>query len=246
MKSELKWYLVRKLGSKISKTDILNNKEVYKKLKEYTNSNKINDILTYLKSEGFKIETNEHAEYIKEKSDKRTTRRTVTDNSCTNDMIIYNDYAEIVICSNNIETARVIIDLDDVNLIKQYKWFASIKKTGKTEVSCVIDRKFISLRRFLINMEVPVGYIIAHRDRDCLNYRKDNLIITTQVKNSKHNKTPKTNTSGYKGVYLNKKYGKWMAKIVANKKVIYLGTYLDKEDAIRVRKEAEEKYYNLL
>lgn len=47
------------------------------------------------------------------------------------------------------------------------------------------------------------------------------------------------NTSGCKGVYL--KNGRWAARIQYKGKRYYLGTFERKEDAVLVRKEAEEK-----
>lgn len=49
----------------------------------------------------------------------------------------------------------------------------------------------------------------------------------------------KDNTSGYKGVYL--KDNRWAARIQYKGKRYYLGTYDKLEEAISVRKEAEEK-----
>lgn len=51
------------------------------------------------------------------------------------------------------------------------------------------------------------------------------------------------NTSGYKGVCWNKKSNKWYAQIRVNKKRIHLGSFTNIEDAIKARKEAEEKYW---
>jgi len=53
----------------------------------------------------------------------------------------------------------------------------------------------------------------------------------------------KNNTSGVRGVALNKRTGKWIAKIGFRGKSIHLGTFEDKSDAIQARKEAEEKYF---
>jgi hypothetical protein len=50
-------------------------------------------------------------------------------------------------------------------------------------------------------------------------------------------KIPKDNTTGYKGVYFVR--GRYMAKIVFQKKAYYLGTYRRIEDAVDVRQEAE-------
>lgn len=56
-------------------------------------------------------------------------------------------------------------------------------------------------------------------------------------------KTPKNNTSGVTGVSWNSKSSKWCARIGIHKKRITLGYYENKEDAIKARKEAEEKYF---
>lgn len=54
-------------------------------------------------------------------------------------------------------------------------------------------------------------------------------------------KLQSNNTSGYKGVYMNR--NKWVASITFQKKYHYLGRFDNKEDAIKARKEAEEKYF---
>lgn len=51
-------------------------------------------------------------------------------------------------------------------------------------------------------------------------------------------KIPTDNTTGYKGVYLIR--GKYLAKIVFQKKQYFLGTYENIEDAAKARKEAEQ------
>lgn len=53
-----------------------------------------------------------------------------------------------------------------------------------------------------------------------------------------------TNTSGYKGVSFHNKRRKWVAQISFKGRAYNLGRYEKKEDAIKARKEAEEKYHN--
>lgn len=67
--------------------------------------------------------------------------------------------------------------------------------------------------------------------------RTNGYIDGTCLKNVFSDKISKNNTSGHKGVY--QKRGKWAAKIQYKKKVYYLGTYDRIEDAIEVRKIAE-------
>lgn len=64
------------------------------------------------------------------------------------------------------------------------------------------------------------------------------LIAGTSLDIVKSKKVPTDNTTGYKGVYLIK--GKYVAKIVFQKKQYYLGTFDQIEDAVQARKEAEE------
>ena len=53
----------------------------------------------------------------------------------------------------------------------------------------------------------------------------------------------KNNKSGVKGVSWSKKTKKWEAHIKFKKKKIHLGLYDHKQDAIKARKLAEEKYF---
>lgn len=52
-----------------------------------------------------------------------------------------------------------------------------------------------------------------------------------------------SNTSGYNGVYQNKKNKKWTAQITFKGKTYYLGAYSHIEDAVKARKKAEERIY---
>lgn len=72
---------------------------------------------------------------------------------------------------------------------------------------------------------------------------KTNIIEGTNIKVIGTDKPTKANTSGYKGVLWDRERGKWKAEIIFKKKKYYLGRYDKKEDAIKARKEAEEKLH---
>lgn len=55
-----------------------------------------------------------------------------------------------------------------------------------------------------------------------------------------------SNTSGYTGVYLNRKSGRWIAQITFKGKTYYLGSYADKKEAILARKRGEEMHDDFL
>lgn len=67
--------------------------------------------------------------------------------------------------------------------------------------------------------------------------------IVTKSQNAMNQITKTNNTSGITGVSWDNKAQKWAAHIMINYKKIHLG-YFDKfEDAIKARKQAEEKYF---
>lgn len=59
-------------------------------------------------------------------------------------------------------------------------------------------------------------------------------------------KRNRNNTSGYTGVYLDKKQGKWIAQIGFKGRNYYLGAYSDKQDAVRARKQGEKMHNDFL
>lgn len=67
-------------------------------------------------------------------------------------------------------------------------------------------------------------------------------VAGTSVDMLKSKKLPSDNTSGYKGVYLLR--GKYMARIVFQKKPYYLGTYDTIEEAAAARRGAEEMVFD--
>ena len=73
---------------------------------------------------------------------------------------------------------------------------------------------------------------------------KDTLIHIdgTSLDMIRSRKIPSDNTTGHRGVYLIR--GKYVAKIVFQKKAYYLGTYPTAAEAAQARKEAEEILFN--
>lgn len=84
---------------------------------------------------------------------------------------------------------------------------------------------------------------IDHINGNPLDNRKCNLRFATQMQNCWNRKIKSTNTSGVTGVRREHKCNTWHAEIMVNYKIINLGNYKNKEDAIKARKKAEIKYY---
>ena len=84
---------------------------------------------------------------------------------------------------------------------------------------------------------------IDHRDGDTSNNVINNLRISTHSQNGANRGKNKNNKSGYKGVSRNEGNNKWVVKISANGRQIYLGTFECIEEAHRVYCNAANKYH---
>ena len=147
-------------------------------------------------------------------------------------------YAEIIIKDiHNNEKCRVKISLDKISKVKEYRW----RFGSKGYIEATINNTKIRLHNII--MEPPEGYIVDHINRDKLDNRNENLRLCLQIDNAKNLSKYKTNTSGVHGVSYNKKSNKWRTEIMCNGEKIYLGEYINLEDATKVRKEAEKKYF---
>ena len=82
--------------------------------------------------------------------------------------------------------------------------------------------------------------IIDHIDGNPSNNKIENLRSVEVCENNKNKKMQKNNSTGYCGVYFRGK--KYVARIGKNGKVINLGYFVRKEDAIKARLDAEIKY----
>lgn len=109
-----------------------------------------------------------------------------------------------------------------------------------------VSNDWMSFEAFLEDMgERPSERHTLERIDNNAGYSVDNCKWATwETQNRKNKRINKNNTSGARGVYLNKKTGSWYALIYVNKKHINLGTYKSFEDAVIARKAAEDKYWN--
>lgn len=89
----------------------------------------------------------------------------------------------------------------------------------------------ISMQNFIL--PAPKGYLVDHRDRNGLNNQKSNLRICTRSQNQQNRAVSKKSKSGYKGVYWNKRKRKFVTTIMFEKKSIFLGYFVDINDAIK-------------
>lgn len=137
-------------------------------------------------------------------------------------VIIYNKtFAEIVCKHVNFK-----IDLESINLIKNYKWHSKKSKSGYFYCySHLKGNSKILLHRLIIGLIPNDGKICDHKDRDTLNNKKSNLRICTRTENNRNAKKNKRGTtSKFKGV-TKRPSGRFGVYIQYKGKPLCLGTY---------------------
>ena len=84
---------------------------------------------------------------------------------------------------------------------------------------------------------------VDHINRDKADNRIENLRDVSNTINCRNHALRKVNKSGHTGVHWHKALSKWTAQINVGKTKKHLGVYEDLEDAVKARKDAEEKYW---
>ena len=148
-----------------------------------------------------------------------------------NDFLIKDGY--VVLFAKNGE--EILIDIDDFDMIRGYKWCVS--KTGYAVAN--IGGCVIKMHRFILHANP--SDIIDHKNRNKLDNRRNNLRFCSAHQNS-------MNCSNTKGrelpIGIRIRNGKYVARIMINRKEVNLGRYLTLEEAINARIAGEKKYFN--
>lgn len=84
---------------------------------------------------------------------------------------------------------------------------------------------------------------VDHINRNKTDNRPQNLREATDVENALNRKVRSTNWSGMPGVSWYKKLAKWMVSITVHGVRIHLGYFIELEDAIKARHDAEVRYF---
>jgi len=140
----------------------------------------------------------------------------------------------------------VLIDEEDYDLIKDYKW--SVRKHRNTFYSVANIKKdnkrhtTIQMHRLIIGLYDE--RIIDHKNRNGLDNRKENLRVCTNFENAKNARKRKDGkTSKYKGVSFRTSHDKFLSRIQVNKKRIHLGYFKNEIEAAKAYNAAALKYH---
>ena len=138
---------------------------------------------------------------------------------------VYEDYAVGYVNDNTL----FYIDLDDLERVSSFNWY----KDKEGYLYTYINTKQVRLTQFIMNCADVVYYKNGSNSKN--DNRKSNLTLTRPIAV----KIPSNNTSGVVGVSYDKKRQLWVAYIRHDGKQKTLGRFIDKQDAIQARKNAE-------
>ena len=165
----------------------------------------------------------------------------------TNEYILHENYAELIINSKKYGKKILLIDLEDVERCKLKSWSISYDSKMKDFYFYAFvkqengKRYSTSLHRYI--MGEPKGLVIDHiNTKDRLDNRKSNLRAVIQGVNCRNLNELKSK-NGFQGVSFDKKRKKWKAYIGVNKRRINLGSFERYDDAVKTRKDAELRYW---
>lgn len=117
------------------------------------------------------------------------------------------------------------------------------KHYGKRNIT-VCDRWKNSYEDFLsdIGERPSKNHSLDRIDNDG-DYSPDNCKWSTWFEQALNRREQSNNTSSKTGVYWDKKNNNWRVEIQSNNKRIGLGSYIEFDEAVKTRKEAESKYH---
>ena len=143
-----------------------------------------------------------------------------------NDYVVHEDCVEIILYDKNcIESGRAIIDIEDMERCKKYKWHIR-KARGRTKyvIASLPNNKKLHLHRFILGYDGECD--VDHINRNGLDNRKSNLRIVPHRINSANN-----DSIGVKKV----PSGRFQARCCRNYKTIYIGTFDTFDEAVTAR-----------
>lgn len=154
-----------------------------------------------------------------------------------NDYIVSDDRIELILRNKNgEETARSLVDIEDLSEIRKHKWQLHLSGYVFTRIQEGDKRKHVSLHRKVFKKKLLASEVIDHVNRNPLDNRKSNLRSASRSQN-------KMNTEKILCIFFNQEKRRWKTTISVEGRRIYLGSFKERNAALKARRDAERKYF---
>ena len=142
----------------------------------------------------------------------------------------------LIIKSKKYREITFIIDTDEIEKIKKFRWTLRKLKSGFYAYTNFWNSKSIALHRYIANC--PIGLVVDHINRNTLDNRKCNLRICNHLVNIKNRPQ---NKIGYQGISINDN-GNFKVRLQIDA-IKFNKTFKDLDEAINFRKKLEDIYH---
>lgn len=128
-----------------------------------------------------------------------------------------------------------VVDACDYARVRCHRWYLL---GGRYACSTLPDRRKLLMHVLISGRSWP-----DHRDGNGLNNRRSNLRPGTGGRNQQNTKIRKDNSSGYKGVYLDRRTGNYYAQIKTPQRARALGTFASAITAAQAYDRAARRHF---
>jgi hypothetical protein len=137
---------------------------------------------------------------------------------------------------------HALVDDDDYARVMQHKWFAAFDNSSRVfYAKRNVGKRMQTLASFVVN--VPIGTLVDHINRDTLDNRRVNLRVVSKRVNNTNRNQKRTATTAHVGVSYLPKRQRWCATIcyAPNKRIRRI--FMTEAEALAQRKAWEQQYY---
>jgi hypothetical protein len=140
-----------------------------------------------------------------------------------------------------------LVDDCDFSKLSKFKWYYANGYAVRNEridinhKSGIRRQKRIAMHRYILNAQD--NHYVDHCNGNRSDNRRLNIRICTCGDNQRNKPKPKNNTTGFKGVCVDKRNGKFVTRICLNNKIIYVGYFDSVKKAASAYNKAALKYH---
>lgn len=137
------------------------------------------------------------------------------------------------------------VDDDDYARLSAIKWHATSLGYAQGYLPGGSDGAPIRIRmhRYILGLSNDDPREVDHIDGDRLNNRRSNLRVCSRAENCRNMGLTARNTTGMKGIYLDKRRNRWRARIHIDGRDISLGYHSTAEAAYAAYCEAAKQHF---